>query len=130
MMYEVWLKECSNDDAVWVGQAEGDTFREACDKLIHREHPYYRYYDSEKGVVWGNTLYPSRHEANGFRRSWSYTTGEELIIKVGEREVLRLPYRPMDNCTGICFPEAGWLAGKIKDMVDMLNRERYSDGRT
>lgn len=65
-----------------------------------------------------------------YERSYSWTTGKDLVIAVGDREMLRLPYRPMDNCTGICFPEAGWLAGKIKDMIDTMNKERYGDGRT
>lgn len=64
MMYEVWLKDDSGE-AMFVGSTEGSSFRDACDKLIHREHPYYKHYDSEQGLVWGNSLYPSKGAAEG-----------------------------------------------------------------
>ncbi len=123
--FEVWCSASSDTGVFFVGRAKADTFQEACDKVVHWGSAHYKHYCSASRSIWGCTLYPTYAEANGYRQAWSYTTGEELIIKVGEREVLRLPYRPMDNCTGICFPEAGWLAGKIKDMIDTLNKERY-----
>lgn len=123
--FEVWCAGSPDTSVFFIGRTQADSFQEACDKLIHRESQYHRYYCSETLMVWGCSLHQSYLEANGYEPSWSFTTGEELVIKVGEREVLRLPYRAMDNCTGICFPEAGWLAGKIKDMIDQLNKERY-----
>lgn len=64
MMYEVWLKDDSGE-AMFVGSSEGSSFRNACDRLIHREHPYYKHYDSEQGLVWGNSLYQSKGAAEG-----------------------------------------------------------------
>ena len=123
--FEVWSEKTSETYAVFIGEADAENFCEACDKVCHPDSSWRNLYDKSTRTIWGKQLFPSQVEANGYKRSWSYTTGEELIIKVGEREVLRLPYRAMDNCTGICFPEAGWLAGKIKDMIDQINFERY-----
>jgi hypothetical protein len=62
MMYEVWLKDDSGD-ATFVGSTEGPSFRDACDKLIHREHMYYKHYNSEQGTVWGCSLHSSKDAA-------------------------------------------------------------------
>lgn len=123
--FEVWRAGDAESYVLLLGEAEADTFLEACAKVCWRTSEWYPHYDPTTNTVWGNALYPTRHEAAGFKKSTSYTADNQLVVKVGDQEVLRLPFRPSGN--GIEFPEAGWLAGKIKDTVDDLNMKRYGE---
>ena len=122
--YEVWCSGSRDTQPFFVGRIQAETFQAACDTLIHRESPHYKHYCPASRSIWGCTLYPTYAEANGFRRCECRVESSEIVVTVGDKVVLQIPYTENDNGS-ITIDNAIVLASDLADTIDKLNMERY-----
>jgi len=65
--YEVWAEGFratgNQDQAYYWGQAEGETFTEACQQLARINPAFAEYFDAERLTHWGCRLFPTEAEA-------------------------------------------------------------------